>query len=91
MLQVTRSFVCGNANATPGIAWCFPGDQNCNNYCNYDHSKPMPDAPKTFDTIVWEERDMWMDVIELIAAYVPKEEGPTIFEELMTKYKIDQK
>lgn len=24
---------------------CHPGDANCNNYCNYDTSKPMPDHP----------------------------------------------
>lgn len=91
MKQVTRYFVCGNKNATPGIAWCFPGDSNCNNYCNYDHSKPMADAPKSFDTIVWEEKDMWEDAITLIAEYVPTLGGPTIFQELMAKYNITQK
>ena len=24
---------------------CFPGNANCNNYCNYDKNKPMPDRP----------------------------------------------
>lgn len=91
MKQVTRSFVCGNNNATPGVSWCFPGDKNCNNYCNHDHSKPMADAPKGFDTIEWEEKDMWHDVITLIAEYVPKVDGPSVFEELMTKYKIEIK
>lgn len=91
MKQVTRSFVCGNSNATPGIAWCFPGDANCNNYCNFNHSKPMPDSPKHFDTIVWEEKDMWQDVITLCAEFMPTEETPNIFELLMSKYIIKEK
>lgn len=91
MKQVTRSFVCGNSNATPGIAWCFAGDENCNNYCNHDHSKPMPDSPKTFDTIEWEPVDIWQDVIMLIAEYVPKQGGPTVYDELMAKYNISLK
>ena len=24
---------------------CHPGDENCNNYCNHDTSKPMSDHP----------------------------------------------
>ena len=24
---------------------CHPGDGNCNNYCNHNHSKPMADCP----------------------------------------------
>lgn len=91
MKQVTKSFVCGNANATPGIAWCFPGDKNCNNYCNFDHSRPMADAPKSFDAIEWEEKDMWQDVIILIAEYVPKPGAPTVYDQLMAKYKISEK
>lgn len=91
MRQVTRSFVCGNSNATPGIAWCFPGDENCNNYCNHDHSKPMPDAPKSFDTIEWEEKDIWADVITLLAEYIPTEGGPTVYDLLMGKYNISLK
>jgi hypothetical protein len=91
MKQVTRIFVCGNSNATPGIAWCFPGDHNCNNYCNHDHSKPMPDSPKTYDTIIWEEKDMWQDVINILAEWIPREGGPTIFEHLMSLYEIKEK
>lgn len=90
MKQVTKFFICGNENATPGIAWCFAGDKNCNNYCNHDHSKPMPDAPKSFDTIIWEEKDMWVDVINLIAQYNPQTGGPTIYEELKKKYTIKE-
>ena len=30
-------YVCGVS--------CFPNDKNCNNYCNADHSKKMPDDP----------------------------------------------
>lgn len=25
---------------------CQPGGEHCNNYCNHDTSKPMPDAPE---------------------------------------------
>lgn len=91
MKQVTKSFVCGNNNATPGIAWCFPGDENCNNYCNHDHSKPMPHCPKYFDTIIWEEKDMWQDILTIFAEWVPTEEKPNIFDELIRKYKIEQR
>jgi hypothetical protein len=91
MKQVTKSFVCGNKNASQGIQWCFPGDENCNNYCNFDPSKPMSPCPKTYDTIVWEEKDLWTDVIDLIADYIPNANGSTIFDLLMSKYKIEYK
>jgi hypothetical protein len=87
MKTEVKIFVCGNKNATPCTAWCFPGDQNCNNYCNYDHSKPMADGPKTFETIVWEEIDHWKDVIDMLAEYLPQD-GFTIYDKLMAKYKI---
>lgn len=35
-----RSYVCG--------VTCKAGRENCNNYCNFDTSKPMPKAPATF-------------------------------------------
>ena len=88
MKQEKKFFICCNGNATPGIAWCFPGDENCNNYCNHDHSKLMPDAPKSFDTIVWEEKDMWQDVLTAFSEYVPTAGGPSIFDILMEKYTI---
>lgn len=25
---------------------CHPVDENCNNYCNHDKNKPMPDDPR---------------------------------------------
>lgn len=90
MKSVIRSFVCGNSNwkDNPEIHWCFPGDKNCNNYCNHDHSKPMAERPKTFETIVWEERDMWKDVIEEIAGWNPSEKHPTVYDFLLEKYSI---
>lgn len=78
MKVVTKSFVCG--------ATCFQGDKNCNNYCNHNHSIPMPDRPATYEDLVMEEIDMWKDVIEIISAYVPEEK--TIFEVLESKYRI---
>jgi len=91
MKTVTKSFICGNENAVPGIAWCFPGDKNCNNYCNHDHSKPMADAPKRYETIVWEEKDMWQDIITILAEWIPTEENPSIFDYLMKRYEIKLK
>lgn len=39
-------FVCGFAPRDTGQPGrCTPGDANCNNYCNHDHSKPMADHP----------------------------------------------
>ena len=78
MKVVTKSFVCG--------VTCKPGDKNCNNYCNHDRTKPMPDSPATYEDLVMEEIDMWKDVIEMLAEFVPGEK--TIFELLQGKYKI---
>lgn len=78
MKVVTKSFLCG--------VTCFPGRENCNNYCNHDHSKEMPDNPKTYEELVMDEIDMWKDVIEIIAEYVPQEK--TVFEIIQSKYKI---
>ena len=47
----------------------------------------MPDAPKSYDTIVMEEKDMWMDVIDILADH----DGMTnIYEKLMAKYSIKE-
>lgn len=78
MKVVTKSFLCG--------VTCFPGGENCNNYCNHDHSKKMPDCPKTYEELVMDEIDMWKDVIEIIADYNPQEK--TVFEIIQSKYKI---
>lgn len=80
MKVVKKYFICGRT--------CHPGDKNCNNYCNNNHSIPMPDNPATYDDLVMEEIDMWKDVIEILAAYIPGEK--TIFEVLESKYKISQ-
>jgi len=74
----TKSYVCGIT--------CFPGGKNCNNYCNHDHSKNMPDNPDTYQELVMEEIDMWKDVIRILADYIPTDK--TIFEILQSKYKI---
>ena len=74
-----RYFVCG--------VTCFPG-KNCNNYCNHDHSKKMPNEPATYDELVMEEINMWKDVIEILAEFVTSDK--TIFEVLQSKYKIKQ-
>lgn len=46
----------------------------------------MPGSPATYEVLEIEETDMWKDVIEILAAYVPGEK--TIFEVLESKYKI---
>lgn len=74
----TKHHVCGFT--------CFFGGANCNNYCNYDKNKPMPDSPATYEKLIMEEIDMWKDVIEMLAEYNPQEK--TIFDLLMEKYKI---
>lgn len=81
MKVVTKSFVCG--------VTCFPGGKNCNNYCNYNHNKQMPDSPATYEDLVMEESDMWKDVLEIFTEYVPGEK--TVFEILELKYKISKK
>jgi len=81
MKVTTKFFICG--------VTCFGGDKNCNNYCNYDHSKPMPNSPGSYQDLVMEEIDMWKDVLEKFAEYVPGDK--TIFEILMSKYSIKQK
>ena len=78
MKVVTKSFLCGVS--------CFPGGKNCNNYCNHNHDKEMPDSPVMYEQLVMEEIDMWKDVIEILADYVPHDK--TIFEILQSKYKI---
>jgi len=78
MKVVKKYFVCGIT--------CFPGGKNCNNYCNHNHGKEMPDSPATYEELEMEEIDMWKDVIEMLAEYVPGEK--TIFEVLQSKYKI---
>lgn len=78
MRVVTKSFICG--------VTCFAGDKNCNNYCNHNHNEAMPDNPATYEDLVMEEIDMWKDVIEILAEYVPNDK--TIFEILQAKYKI---
>jgi len=78
MKVVTKSFLCG--------VTCFPGGKNCNNYCNHDHSKKMPDSPETYEELMMDEIDMWKDVIEIIADYNPQEK--TVFEIIQSKYKI---
>jgi len=80
MKVTTKFFICG--------VTCFGGDKNCNNYCNHDHSKPMPANPGVYQDLVMEEIDMWKDVIEIVASYVPSEKS--IFETLMAKYSIKQ-
>lgn len=76
----TKSYICGRT--------CFPGGENCNNYCNHDHNKEMPDSPRLYEELVMEEIDMWKDVIEILAEYVPNDK--TIFEVLQSKYTIKQ-
>jgi hypothetical protein len=51
----------------------------------------MPDSPKTFETIIWEEKDMWQDVLTIFAEWVPSEAEPSIFDYLMKKYTIKEK
>ena len=80
MKVVKKYFLCG--------VTCFGGDKNCNNYCNHFKGQPMPDNPATYDQLVLEEIDMWKDVLETIADYMPH--GKTIFEILQSKYKIKQ-
>lgn len=85
MKTVIRSFVCGYKKE-PGR--CVGGNEDCNNYCNHDPSKPMPDAPKTYETIEYSEKDIWVDVIEDISGWLPSEKNQTIYEFLLEKYQI---
>ena len=78
MKVITKSFICG--------VTCHQGDKNCNNYCNFYKGKPMPDTPATYQDLELEEIDMWKDVIEVLASYLPGEK--TIFQILEEKYKI---
>lgn len=50
----------------------------------------MPDHPKSFDTIIWEEKDMWQDAITLLAEFVPSAETPNVFDLLMSKHSIKE-
>lgn len=79
----TRYFVCG--------VTCHFGDKNCNNYCNHDPEKPMPDGPGTYQDLTMDEKDMWNDVIEILASYIPNPGEKTIFEILTSKYSIKPK
>lgn len=85
MKTVVRSFVCGY-KSEPGR--CVAGNKDCNNYCNHDPSKPMPKEPKTYETIEYSEKDIWVDVIEDIAAWLPGEKYQTVYEFLIAKYSI---
>ena len=80
MKIVSKYHICGMT--------CFPGDINCNNYCNHNHNKEMPDDPDTYEELMMDEIDMWKDVIEILAEYVPGEK--TVFDILQAKYKINQ-
>jgi hypothetical protein len=81
MKVVKKFFICGVS--------CFSGDKNCNNYCNHNHSIPMPDDPATYEALEMEEIDMWKDVISTLVDYTPKDK--TVFELLMEKYSIKPK
>ena len=74
----TLNHLCGKT--------CFPGGVNCNNYCNHDKNKSMPENPNTYQSLVVEGYSMWMDVINTIVGYVPQEK--TILELLEAKYAI---
>ena len=50
----------------------------------------MANHPKTYETIVWEEKDIWKDVVDLLANYLP-EHGFTIYDRLIEKYEIKLK
>jgi hypothetical protein len=80
MKVVTKSFLCGVS--------CFPGGKNCNNYCNHIRGKEMPDSPAAYEQLVMEEIDMWEDIINILAEYVPGEKS--VFEILQSKYKVKQ-
>ena len=43
MKSTTNLFVCG--------VTCFPGDKNCNNYCNHWKDRTMPPHPATYEVI----------------------------------------
>ncbi len=51
--------------------------------------KKMEAAPKTYEKLVMEEIDMWKDVLEMLAQYLPQEKS--IFDLLMEKYSIKEK
>lgn len=79
MKVVTHFFVCG--------VTCEMGGRNCNNYCNHDRTKPMPNSPATYEALVMEEIDMWKDVIDILSEYIPGDK--TVYELLQSKYKIN--
>ena len=81
MKVVSKIFLCG--------VTCIPGGKNCNNYCNHDKNKPMPDSPGTYEELEMEEADMWRDVLEIFTEYVPN--GKSVFEILQEKYTISKK
>ncbi len=81
MKVIKKFFVCG--------VTCIPGGKNCNNYCNHNHADQMPDSPATYEELIMDEADMWRDVIDVIADYMPGEK--TIFQILQEKYKINIK
>ena len=64
-----KVFVCG--------VTCFPGGKNCNNYCNHDHKKNMPDSPG-----IYEEEDLDKKFQDLTAKIKSKLPEPTTPEEL---------
>ena len=78
MKLVTKSFLCG--------VTCFQGGSNCNNYFNHDYNKEIPDSPASYEQLMMDEIDMWKDVIEIIAEYIPQEK--TVFEIIQSKYQI---
>jgi hypothetical protein len=48
----------------------------------------MQDHPKAYEELVMEEIDMWKDVLDIFAEYIPQEK--TVFEIIQSKYSIKE-
>lgn len=81
MKKVTKLYICGVS--------CHPGGATCNNYCNADTSKPMPDSPNTYTELEMEESDMWENVIGIVRHHENTEKEK--LELLSLKYSIGLK
>lgn len=76
MKTVVKSFVCGLT--------CRQGDKNCNGYCT---NQKIP-APNTYTELVKEEKDLWMEVLEIFSEH---DGQSNIWDKLMFSYNITEK
>lgn len=80
---------------------CIPGAVNCNNYCNHDNTKPMPDSPppatpamqvasarKTAHEKLREAEKAWYEYFALCEVGDERTKAAEIYENIRTAARV---